>query len=379
MVSPSSSGAPASRSFVCEASDWGDCVGVPPPPPPPIGRVRETERLGKETGRTAFSKAFSKNDMIQTSKNVVKSSGGTANRSNGMLSAYELEREARIQQNQAKLAALNIPTAVSRMQAAVTPSRPEARARCDTTTPRRRKTWREQEHDLQAAAKAMPRRKSARLSGSDGKTNAQKHNDSDDDSDSDSDDLVAKLMTCDEWCKKQEIEKPGPRMEGRFQGWVNEQVRVTCGIRENAAAAWEAGGGGKFDRNESKGLRKSHGAEAAKMFAKGQLRKNPNAYFYRHVRPGDVQKDGEWEEDEIQRFVEVAKQYGCGDKWGLFASHLSGRVGYQCSAAYRHVIIPRGLLRDDGFRIKASGETVYVGDPGRREAAEKRGELKKGK
>ncbi|XRB01153.1 Myb-like domain-containing protein [Pycnococcus provasolii] len=312
-------------------------------------------------------------------KNVVKSSGGTANRSNGMLSAYELEREARIQQNQAKLAALNIPTAVSRMQAAVTPSRPEARARCDTTTPRRRKTWREQEHDLQAAAKAMPRRKSARLSGSDGKTNAQKHNDSDDDSDSDDDDLVAKLMTCDEWCKKQEIEKPGPRMEGRFQGWVNEQVRVTCGIRENAAAAWEAGGGGKFDRNESKGLRKSHGAEAAKMFAKGQLRKNPNAYFYRHVRPGDVQKDGEWEEDEIQRFVEVAKQYGCGDKWGLFASHLSGRVGYQCSAVYRHVIIPRGLLRDDGFRIKASGETVYVGDPGRREAAEKRGELKKSK
>ena len=34
-------------------------------------------------------------------------------------------------------------------------------------------------------------------------------------------------------------------------------------------------------------------------------------------------------------------QHGCGDKWGLFASYIPHRVGYQCSAAYRHIIIPR--------------------------------------
>jgi len=34
-------------------------------------------------------------------------------------------------------------------------------------------------------------------------------------------------------------------------------------------------------------------------------------------------------------------EHGCGDKWGLFASYIPHRVGYQCSAAYRHIIIPR--------------------------------------
>ena len=73
------------------------------------------------------------------------------------------------------------------------------------------------------------------------------------------------------------------------------------------------------------------------------IKKNPNCYFYRHNAPGQDAWHGDWAEDEIQRFVEVAKEHGCGDKWGLFASYIPHRVGYQCSAAYRHVIIPRGL------------------------------------
>ena len=40
-------------------------------------------------------------------------------------------------------------------------------------------------------------------------------------------------------------------------------------------------------------------------------------------------------------FPQVAMEHGCGDKWGLFASYIPHRVGYQCSAAYRHIIIPR--------------------------------------
>jgi hypothetical protein len=38
---------------------------------------------------------------------------------------------------------------------------------------------------------------------------------------------------------------------------------------------------------------------------------------------------------------QVAMEHGCGDKWGLFASYIPHRVGYQCSAASRHIIIPR--------------------------------------
>ncbi len=84
--------------------------------------------------------------------------------------------------------------------------------------------------------------------------------------------------------------------------------------------------------------------------------------------------------------AQVALQHGCGDKWGLFASHIPHRVGYQCSAAYRHIIIPKaraaraapccscagcvltltharqpqGLLRDNNFRMTASGEAIWA-------------------
>lgn len=54
---------------------------------------------------------------------------------------------------------------------------------------------------------------------------------------------------------------------------------------------------------------------------------NPNAYFYRHVAPGETQKmgewfqatvaeriSGEWSQEEYDLFIEVARRYGCGDK-----------------------------------------------------------------
>ena len=56
----------------------------------------------------------------------------------------------------------------------------------------------------------------------------------------------------------------------------------------------------------------------------------------------------------------VAEEYGCGDKWGLFSSHIPHRVGYQCSAVYRQVIVPAGLLRDPNFKITASGMAVWA-------------------
>ena len=144
----------------------------------------------------------------------------------------------------------------------------------------------------------------------------------------------------------------GPLMTGHFTGWVEEGVRAKLGIAEDAAAAWAAGGGGSFDRRAPKG-------ESAKEFARAQLRKNPNAYFYRHNTPGEDTWQGEWSEEEVALFVQVALRHGAGDKWGLFASHIPHRVGYQCSAAYRHIVLPRGLLRDDHFKFTASGEAVW--------------------
>jgi len=86
--------------------------------------------------------------------------------------------------------------------------------------------------------------------------------------------------------------------------------------------AWEAEGGGKFDRRAPKG-------ESAKEFARSMLRKNPNAYFYRRVHrgcfalrasspwltlrpaprrhnvPGEDMWLGEWSEEEVALFVKV--------------------------------------------------------------------------
>lgn len=113
--------------------------------------------------------------------------------------------------------------------------------------------------------------------------------------------------------------------------------------------------------------------------------------------------------------METARAHGVGDKWGLFASHLPQRVGYQCSAYYRQaglaggpgaagqagrppcraetrladhagrcsaclctppdpapaacpwelprrdVIIPMGLVIDRRFRMTRNGRAVYVG------------------
>ena len=48
-----------------------------------------------------------------------------------------------------------------------------------------------------------------------------------------------------------------------------------------------------------------------------------------------LQAQGEWTEEEHELFLSTARANGVGDKWGLFASYIPQRVGYQCSAYYR--------------------------------------------
>lgn len=42
-----------------------------------------------------------------------------------------------------------------------------------------------------------------------------------------------------------------------------------------------------------------------------------------------LQAQGEWTAEEHELFIQTAKQFGVGDKWGLFASYIPQRVGYQ--------------------------------------------------
>jgi hypothetical protein len=141
-------------------------------------------------------------------------------------------------------------------------------------------------------------------------------------------------------------------MDGRFRGWVAERACDALGIARTAEAHWSTHAGAET---------RPSGKESAKAFALRMMRVNPNAFFYRHNLPGETARHGEWSQQEIDRFVAVATEHGAGDKWGLFASHIPGRVGYACSSLYRQHCIPNGLLMDDNFRVDERGEAVWVG------------------
>lgn len=93
--------------------------------------------------------------------------------------------------------------------------------------------------------------------------------------------------------------------------------------------------------------------------AVANFRKNPNQYFYRNVAPDETQHFAEWSEEEHERFMSTVRKYGAGDKWGLFSSYVRTRVGYQCSAYYREVILPKGLVLDSRFKMRRDGTAVY--------------------
>ncbi|KAJ2345700.1 hypothetical protein GGF43_005156, partial [Coemansia sp. RSA 2618] len=114
------------------------------------------------------------------------------------------------------------------------------------------------------------------------------------------------------------------RVDGHFTGWVEPSVRERLSLEANSTAAWESQGGGKFSFKDPLGTGKRvskravpSGQSVAKYVASKLLKKNPNAYFYRHTEPGVEQWTGDWTDEERVVFLNVAREFGCGDKWGL--------------------------------------------------------------
>jgi hypothetical protein len=83
-----------------------------------------------------------------------------------------------------------------------------------------------------------------------------------------------------------------------------------------------------------------------KRDAWSQLSSNPNAFFYRHVLPGEARRNGPWSAEEQAHFIEQLELHPPNSAhWGLFARHIPGRVGYQCSAFYKR-LIATGVLNE---------------------------------
>ena len=55
--------------------------------------------------------------------------------------------------------------------------------------------------------------------------------------DDDDDDATPAHLTCEEWCEKRGL-VPGPKMDGRFRGWVAPDLVESLGLAASAAEAW---------------------------------------------------------------------------------------------------------------------------------------------
>jgi hypothetical protein len=80
---------------------------------------------------------------------------------------------------------------------------------------------------------------------------------------------------------------------------------------------------------------------------------NPNAYYYRHLPHGEIQRNGAWTESEKRMFLDRMRELrgdatSFGHDWGLFSRAIPGRVGYQCSNFYRTLLLS-GELEDDQY------------------------------
>jgi len=161
-------------------------------------------------------------------------------------------------------------------------------------------------------------------------------------------------------------------VDGHFRGWVNPDLVAQFSLPANEAEKADRKGLFHFCTLNSphsnsfgvvnKGSQTSGGARgwsAAKSRSAALFQKNPNTYFYRHKEPGAQQNLGEWTEAEYQRFIEIAEKFGCGDRWGLFSSHIPGRVGYQCANYYRGYVLPRGEIVDPNYKFTLTGEVIY--------------------
>jgi len=271
-----------------------------------------------------------------------------------VLSEYEQARQERIKRNHAMLKSLHVREAAANLQDAAMHSLPSTSA----SRPALRQSIRKRRPVAPKAAVA--RKRSSRIQ----ERGGSKPNSAELLALSDSEDGGPKHIPLEQYFKERGI-KVGPKVDGRFKGWVDPDVCERYGIAGSADEAWERHGGGKFtfkiDRSALPKEVRGKGYSDAKAFSITQLHKNPNAYFYRNVAPHETQAFGEWTEEEHSLFLNLARKYGCGDKWGLFASHFRHRVGYQCSAYYRDEIIANGLIIDDRFMMTSGGRPVFVG------------------
>ncbi|TPX64901.1 hypothetical protein SpCBS45565_g05560 [Spizellomyces sp. 'palustris'] len=117
----------------------------------------------------------------------------------------------------------------------------------------------------------------------------------------------------------------------------------------------------------------------ARVRAYKQIKTKPNSYYYRFNAPGEKQRNGPWTKVRLQEFgtqqfqalkptlmqeertmfFKRLEEVGADGQWGIFSIAIPGRVGYQCSNFYRH-LLKTGEIVDENYTIDSKGELRYL-------------------
>ncbi|KAJ3135377.1 hypothetical protein HK100_002820 [Physocladia obscura] len=114
------------------------------------------------------------------------------------------------------------------------------------------------------------------------------------------------------------------------------------------------------------------GWSTARVAAFKAIENNPNRYYYRFNKPGEMQRNGAWTEDEQKMFMERLEEVGVNGQWGIFSIPIPGRVGYQCSTFYR-TLIRKGKIADSNYSMNSRGVLQFHGGQGLGEEGSRKG------
>ncbi|KAI8144803.1 hypothetical protein BJV82DRAFT_667355 [Fennellomyces sp. T-0311] len=103
------------------------------------------------------------------------------------------------------------------------------------------------------------------------------------------------------------------------------------------------------------------GWSQARIRAYQMIDQNPNSYYYRFNAPGEIQRKGQWTEEEQKVFYERLREVGANGQWGIFSMKIPGRVGYQCSNFYR-LLVETKKIKDPNYVLDDRGKAHYLFD-----------------
>lgn len=117
----------------------------------------------------------------------------------------------------------------------------------------------------------------------------------------------------------------------------------------------------QFQNNQVDPEKAFEGWSQARIKAYQMIDQNPNSYYYRFNAPGEIQRKGQWDEDEKKIFFDRLAEVGANGQWGLFSMTIPGRVGYQCSNFYR-LLVETKTIQDPNYVLDDHGKAHYLFD-----------------